>query len=198
MIHRAIGLLIQPRSQWQSIAQFSEKQYTLALLYPAILGLIPVISWYYGTTQTGWSVGGEITRLTTDSAFNIAVLFFLTQLFAIWIIGYFIHWMSKTYGADSSAIKGMALAGFMATPILIAGVIGVSPNFGIDMLIGIVAVSYSVYLLYIGIPIVFDMPEERGFLYASAMVGVALVIVIAVMCGSVILWDMGFAPEFVD
>ena len=198
MIHRAVGFMFQPRKQWQAIAQFEDKQFLPYLLYPAILGLIPVLSWYVGTTQVGWSVGGETTRLTTNSATAIAVLFFLAQLMAIWIIGYFIHWMSHTYGVNSSPVKGMALAGFMATPILVAGIIGLAPNFAIDMLVGVAAVSYSVYLLYIGIPIVFNMPAERGFLYASAMVGVALVIVICVMCGSVILWDMGFAPEFTD
>lgn len=198
MIHRAIGLLVQPRKQWQAIAAFSDQQFALYLLYPALLGLIPVVAWYFGTTYTGWEVSGELTRLTAASAFKIAILFFFTQLVAIWIIGYFIHWMSKTYGAQTTAIKGMSLAGFMATPILVAGFIGFAPNFAIDMLIGIIAVCYAVYLMYIGIPIVFDMPEERGFLYASAMVGVALVIVITVMCASVILWDMGFAPEFTD
>jgi len=198
MIHRAVGFMFQPRKQWQAIAQFEDKQFLPYLLYPAILGLIPVLSWYVGTTQVGWSVGGETTRLTANSATAIAVLFFLAQLMAIWIIGYFIHWMSHTYGVNSSPVKGMALAGFMATPILVAGIIGLAPNFAIDMLVGVAAVSYSVYLLYIGIPIVFNMPAERGFLYASAMVGVALVIVICVMCGSVISWDMGFAPEFTD
>lgn len=198
MIQQALGLLIRPKATWQQIASLENNQYTAYLVYPAVLGLIPVLSWYYGTTQTGWQVGGQTTRLTADSALGIAILFFIAQLLAIWLIGYFIHWMSKTYEADSTVIKGMALGGLVATPILLAGITGVFPYFAIDMLIGVAAVAYSVYLLYIGIPIVFDMPQERGFLYASAMVGVALVIVVAVMGASIILWDLGFAPEFTD
>ncbi len=42
------------------------------------------------------------------------------------------------------------------------------------------------------------VPRERGFLFASAVVAVCLVILIAITCGSVILWDMGFAPEYTN
>ncbi|MFM7274326.1 MAG: hypothetical protein ACKO4A_10805 [Gammaproteobacteria bacterium] len=39
---------------------------------------------------------------------------------------------------------------------------------------------------------------ERGFLFASAVVAICLVILIAIMCISVILWDMGFAPVYTN
>ena len=54
------------------------------------------------------------------------------------------------------------------------------------------------YLLYLGIPIAMDIPEERGFLFASAVLGVALVLLICIMVGAVILWDFGAAPAFTD
>ena len=66
------------------------------------------------------------------------------------------------------------------------------------LLIGIVTVSWSLYLLYLGIPIVMHVPEDRGFLFASAVVAVCLVILIGIMGASVILWDMGFAPEYTN
>ena len=56
----------------------------------------------------------------------------------------------------------------------------------------------GLYLLYLGIPIVETVPQERGFLFASAVVAVCLVILIAIMGASVILWDMGAAPEYIN
>lgn len=199
MIGHVFGLLLQPRRQWRKIAQLSDRELPRYLLYPVILGLLPAIAWYYGTTAVGWEVGdsGNI-RLTERSAATIAVLFYFTQLAAIWGVGYMIHWMSATYGAESSVIKGMVLSGFTATPLMIAGAVGFHPLFWIDMLVGIAAVSYAVYLLYSGIPPVMKVPEERGFLFSSAVVAVALVAVIAVMGLTVILWDAGFAPHFIE
>jgi hypothetical protein len=72
------------------------------------------------------------------------------------------------------------------------------PILWLDILIALLAVTQSVYLLYKGIPIVMKIPAEQGFLFASAMIAVGMVILICIMCGTVILWDMGFAPIFTD
>jgi hypothetical protein len=114
------------------------------------------------------------------------------------VIGYFIHWMSSTYGANSSIIKGIVITGLTATPLFIAGLSGLYPLLWLDMLISVVAVSWSVYLMFLGIPIVMNIPEERGFLFSSAILAIALVILICLMVSSVILWDYGAAPAFTD
>lgn len=199
MISKAIGMMIAPRSTWQKVAEMDEKQFKLYLAYPAILGLIPAIAWYFGSTRVGWTVAGsDALYLEQNSAMAIAICFWLTQILAIWIIGFFVHWMSETYGAHTTPVKGMAVVGLASTPILVGGLVGFVPNFAIDMLVAILVVSYSVYHLYIGIPIAMKVPPERGFLYASAMVGVSLVIVICVMCASLILWSLGLEPVFTD
>ena len=199
MISKVWGIMFHPTSTWRSIGEMSESELRPYLLYPVVLGFIPALAWYYGTTQVGWTVAGNsLTRLTTESAGAIAICFFLAQLVAIWIIGYFIHWMSKTYGADTSIIKGAVLAGFTATPLLLAGAVGFYPMLAVDLLVAIFASCYAVYLLYKGIPIAMKMPSERGFLYASAVVGVVLVMVITLMGATLILWDFGFEPVFQD
>jgi len=199
VISKVWGLMFQPTATWKSIGEMTESDLRPYLLYPVVLGFIPALAWYFGTTQIGWTVAGKsLTRLTPDSAGLIAGCFYLAQLAAIWIIGYFIHWMSQTYGANTSVIKGVVLAGFTATPLLLAGVEGVYPLLGLDLLIAIFASCYSVYLLYKGIPIAMHMPSERGFLYASAIVGVTLVMVISLMGSTLILWDLGLEPAFQD
>ena len=60
------------------------------------------------------------------------------------------------------------------------------------------AAAYAVYLLYIGVPIVMRIPEERGFLSASAMVAVGLVGCAALLAATVILWEMSAMPVFTD
>ena len=199
MISKVWGIMFRPAATWRAIGEMSEAQLRPYLLYPAVLGIIPAVAWYFGTTEIGWTVSGNsLTRLTSESAAQIALAFYFAQLVSIWIIGYFIHWMSQTYAADTSTVKGVALAGFTATPLLLAGAVGFYPILSLDLLVAILAASYSVYLLYKGIPIAMKMPPERGFLYASAMVGVTLVIVISLMGATLILWDMGLEPVFVD
>ena len=197
MIQHAPGILFSPNSEWNKIAAVAANASNL--VYLLILAVLPAVAWYYGTTQVGWSVGeGEVTKLTQASATRIIILFYLAMVATVIVIGYFTHWMSVSYGAQSTVMKGISVAAYSATPMFIAGLVGFHPLLWIDMLIGVGAVSWSLYLLYVGIPIVMNVPKERGFLFASAIVAVCLVMLIVIMSASVILWDMGAAPEYTN
>ena len=194
-----VTLLLQPRLGWQRIAEHAPRSAIAALLYPAILALLPALAWYSGTTRVGWRIGDEAAvHLTEASAAPIVILFYLTMVAAVAGIGFMVHWMARTYGAASTLAKGIAIAGFTATPLFCAGAVGFYPWIMFDLVVGMLAIGYTVYLLYLGIPIVMQIPEERGFLFASAVVAVCLVIFIAIMGGTVMLWDMGATPVFTD
>ncbi len=200
MIQHTVGILSRPIHEWGNIAKLPERSLQKLILYPCILAIIPAAAWFYGTTRVGWTVGdhGEAIKLTVESARIICFLFYVAMVACVVAIGYFIHWMSDTYGADSTFTKGIVIAGLTATPMFIAGAVGFYPLLWLDLLVGVAAISWSVYLMYVGIPIVMDIPEERGFLFSSAVLGVALVILICLMVGSVILWDLGAGPAFTD
>lgn len=192
-------LLFTPRRVWQQTAAKPPTSPALVLLYPIIFALLPAFAWYVGTTHIGWQVGsGEPVRMTATSAQIIAVLFYATMVISVAGIGYMIHWMALTYGAQSTVAKGIVIAALTAMPLFIAGAVGFHPSLVIDMIVGVVALCYAVYLLYVGIPIVMQIPQERGFLFASAVIAVCMVIFIAIMGASVILWDSVAPPIFRD
>jgi hypothetical protein len=200
MIQHTLGLLIKPKSQWRAIANLPASSLNILILYPCIMAILPAVAWYYGTSQVGWSVGDseDTIKLTVASARQISILFYFAMVSCIAAVGYFIHWMSDTYGAQSSLAKGMAIAGLMATPLYIAGLVGFHPLLWVDLLVGVGAISWSVYLMYLGIPIVMDIPQERGFLFSSAVLAIGMVLIVCLMVVSIILWDFGAAPAFTD
>jgi len=55
-----------------------------------------------------------------------------------------------------------------------------------------------VALFYTGVPVMLDIPEERGFLFASAVLAFGLVVLVAMIIVTVLLWGHGFAPTFVS
>ena len=197
MIQHIPGLLFNPDGEWRKLEPSANRGANL--LYAVLMALIPAAAWYHGTTAVGWQVGeGDTIRLTAGSAMELIVLFYAAMVASVVAIGYFIHWMADNYGARSSLMHGITVAGFTATPLFLTGAIGVFPALSIALPLGIVGLGWSLWLLYTGIPVVMHVPRERGFLFASAVVAVCLVILIAIMCGSVILWDMGFAPEYTN
>ncbi|HNN86241.1 MAG TPA: Yip1 family protein [Pseudomonadales bacterium] len=199
MINNPAGFLISPNKQWQKVANASLNELRTAALYVFVLAALPCYAWYYGTTVTGWRIlGGELVFLSPDSALKIVIAFYCAIILALWGIGYAIHWMAGTYGSITTFTKGYAVAAYGATPLFIAGLAGFYPLLWLDLGLGTLAVSWAVYLLYTGLPVVMNIPKERGFLYASAVLGVSLVALVAMMGATVVLWDLGLMPVFAD
>jgi len=201
MIQHTFGLLFKPSQQWRTVANLPESSQNMLVLYPFIFAILPAFAWYWGTGKVGWTVGSynEVIRLTEASALQVNILFYCVMVASVAAIGYAIHWMSSTYGAEHSSIaKGVMIAGLTATPLFVLGLVGFYPVLWVDLIIGVVAVSWSVYLMYLGIPIVMNIPQERGFLFSSAILAISLVILVSIMVVSILAWDYGAAPAFTD
>jgi hypothetical protein len=193
------GLFAHPKKEWESIR---DQNCTIGKCYCShvlILAAIPVLAGYFGTTRIGWQIGfREAVRLTSQSALNIAVLYYLTILVGVFSVGKLIHWMSQTYGTTQPLSRCIALAAYTATPLFLIGAMQAYPVLWLNLLMGLPALGYTVYLLYTGVPVMMEVSEERGFLFSSAVLAVGLVTLVAILAASAILWGMGFGPVFIN
>jgi hypothetical protein len=197
LINHVLGLLLNPKAEWQSIKREEKSIIQCYLELILILALIPPFAGFYGTTQIGWQIGWEQpVKLTSASALLIAVLYYVVILIAIFVVGKAIHWMATTYGSTPSLAACVRLAAFTATPLLLIGVMQFYPVLWVNFVVGLAALAYTVYLLYTGVPIMMDISKERGFLFSSAVITFGLVALVAMLAITVMLWGMGFAPEF--
>ena len=191
------GLMFHPEEEWRTIRK---ERCTVTRCYCShvlLLAAIPAIAGYIGTTQVGWQVTArEVHKLTPDSALQIAILFYLTMLVAVFTVGQLIHWMGRTYGAKQSPPQCIALAAYTATPLFLIGIMLLYPLLWLNLLLGLPALAYTVYLLYTGVPVMMGISRERGFLFASAVLAVGLVMLVGVLAATVILWGAGIGPVF--
>ena len=197
-VKELIGIIFSPTKTWNLLADESERSIKGRLIWVLEMAAIPPLSFYYGTTQVGWGSGGELVKVSPESAIPLAVLFYLALLSSIIAIGLMAHWMSKTYNASSFPVKGMVLVGYANTPIFICGLLALYPVWWFDVLVATAACCYAIRLLYMGVPKLMKIPDELGMLYASALFAVALVYMVVVLVATVILWEYVATPTFVD
>ncbi len=199
VIQHIIGLFTNPKKEWEAIR---DEQCTLGKCFAThtlFLAAIPAVSGFIGTTQIGWRIGaGEPVKLTVQSAGTIAVLYYFAMLVAVLSIGAMIQWMGKTYGAERPLSRAVVLASYTATPLFLIGVFQLYPILWLNMVLGLPALAYTVYLLYSGLPIMMDLPPEKGFLYSSAVLAVGLVTLVATLAVTALLWGHGFEPQFIQ
>ncbi|NVK36643.1 MAG: YIP1 family protein [Gammaproteobacteria bacterium] len=195
-LQHMFGLLYHPKSEWDSIKKENHSLGHIYLTHLLFLAAIPPFALLVGVTQVGWSfVGKEFYYLSFESALPLAGAFYLALLAGMFFMAYTTYWMEKTFGAEASLERCLLFTTFTSTPMFLSGLIGLIPILWLDVFVVMAAVSYTVYLLYAGVPIFMNIPEERGFIFASSILTVGLCALVGMMATTVIIWGMGFAPQ---
>jgi hypothetical protein len=193
------GILTEPRVAWAKIRE--EDRSVLETYIGTIipLALISPIAGFIGTTQFGWQIGAsQPVSLTAGSAAQISFAYFGAILVSVFVIAMLIRWMSETYGDQKSLARCVALAAYTAVPLFLIGFFQIYPVLWINFLFGLPALAFSVYLLYSGVPIMMEIPVEKGFLFASAVLAVGLVALVGLLASTVVLWSYGLGPAFMS
>ncbi len=192
------GLYAHPRDEWQTIEKRHESL-MYSLMHILIVALIPAICGYYAAAHIGWTIGvGDPIKISQSSAQLMAIAMYFALVIGVFALAYLIQWMAKTFDSTPNFIQSLELAAYTATPMLMVGVAALFPVLWFVALAGLAAVAYSVYLLYSGVPIMMNIPEEKGFIYSSSVVTCGLVLLVAIMAFSAVMWTMGFGPEYVS
>lgn len=196
ILNHVLGLYTHPKDEWHIIDHEREGM-SYSIMHIMLMALIPPICSYFSAVHIGWRVGaGDLIFLTPSSALTLAILIYLVQIGAAIFLAKMAMWMAKTFGSNPKFDHCMELAAYTATPLMMVGFAALYPAVWFVMLVGLAGLSYSIYLLYTGVPILMHIPIERGFIYASSMVTVGLVLLVSIMAGTVVLWNLGLGPVF--
>jgi hypothetical protein len=197
MIHHVWGLFTHPDREWKEIRGEEETIRHMYFTHTLILAAIPAVSAYIGTTQVGWVIGDQPpVMLTHGSALWMTVMSYLSMLGGVAVMGSFINWMARTYDATPTLAQCIAFATYTATPLFVGGLAALYPHLWLGMVVGTAAVCYTVYLLYVGLPTFMNIPSEEGFMFSSSVLAVGLVVLVAIMAFTVVLWGIGVGPQY--
>jgi len=195
-LQNMFGLLYHPKKQWNAIKRVNYSLGHIYLTHLLFLAAIPPFALLVGTTQFGWSIiGKEYYTLSFESALPLAIAFYVALLAGMFFMAYTTYWMEKTFGASASLERCLLFTAFTSTPLFLSGLIGLIPILWLDVFVVLAAVGYTVYLLYVGVPQFMDIPEERGFIFATSILTAGLCALVGLMAITVIIWGMGYSPQ---
>jgi hypothetical protein len=192
------GIYAHPKEEWHTIEQRHESL-SYSLIHIITVALIPSICGYYAAAHIGWSIGaGDAIKLTQQSAMVMAVAMYFALIGGVFALAYLIQWMAKTFDSTPTFTQALELAAYTATPILMIGLAALFPVLWFVVVAGLAALCYSIYLLYSGVPIMMNIPEEKGFIYASSVVTCGLILIVSILAATAIFWSLGFGPEYIS
>jgi hypothetical protein len=183
---RVVNLLTNPAHEWRIIAGEPTDVPTLFREYIAVLVAIAPICTFIGYSIVGVTapyMGGTI-RIAPVRGLVGAIISYVLALVATYVAAIIIEKLAPSFGSTGSTVQALKLVAYASTPMWIAGVLNVLPP--LSTLI-IIAVAYSIYLLYLGVSPVLNTPENQvvPYMVVAAVVVFAVWIIFAMVAASI-------------
>jgi Yip1-like protein len=184
VVARVRSILVEPRAEW---AVIDAEPATIGSIYRyvLILAAIPAIC-----RAIRWSMVGYF-RLTPLGAAQFAITSYIGALIAVFALALIIDALAPTFGGQKGQIPALKVAAYSATAAWVSGIFLVIPLLGILALVGAL---YSLYLLYLGLPVLMKTPADRSASYT--VVTVIAAIVVFTVIGAIVGRLSGIGPMF--
>ncbi len=177
LVDRAQAILLRPRQEWPVIDKEEATVSGLYQSYVVPLAAIGPIASLIGITVFGAGIAGVagVTRGLTSSV-AYAIISWVLTLVGVYVLALVIDYLAPTFGGTRSQIQAFKVAAYSGTAQWLAGIFLLVPALSILTILGL----YSVYLLYLGLPVLMRVPQERAIAYIVAIIVVGIVIAIGI------------------
>jgi hypothetical protein len=172
-------ILFQPRISWKEIDREFTKPSELWFKYILPLAAIGPIFGTIGMLLFGQRIA--FTSLTNPvslaTAITRGVAAYVFALLGVFIMAQIINLLAPGFGGQKNDVQSLKAAAYSSTAHWLGGVFGLIPALA---LVSLIFSLYSVYLLFLGLPIVMKVPEDRAMGY-TAVVIIASIVVFLIM-----------------
>jgi hypothetical protein len=177
LVDRVKRILLSPKTEWEVI---DAEPATLAELYTRYimpLAAIGPLAQLIGYSVFGISVPFIGTyRVPIGTAITQALVTYILTLAGTYVLALIIDALAPTFNGQRSQIQSLKLAAYSLTASWVAGIFSLIPGLRILTLLGI----YSLYLLYLGLPVLMKTPREKAASYTAVVILAAIVLSIVI------------------
>ena len=118
-----------------------------------------------------FGIGGH--RFAIGSLLVGLIVSYILALVMVGVLGFIFAKLAPSFGGQDDVNQGLKLAAYSMTASWIAGIFAIIPFLGLLALIGGL---YSLYLLYLGVPVLMKNPQEKTLVYVISAIVVAIVL----------------------
>jgi hypothetical protein len=174
LLDRVKNLLIRPAAEWQAIRNEPAAYITILVRTVLPLAAIPPLASIAGRILLDRSIPDSALSSSTSYVLVTNLVWYGMYVVNIVITGIVIAAVLGAADSRWSGIRGFTIAAYSFTPLSLAGLFAVIPSLGWTLYS---AILYGIYLLYLGITLLADVPKTKAALYAlSSFLGAAVIV----------------------
>jgi hypothetical protein len=173
LTERAKNILLQPVQEWSIIDKEPGGAAELYKYYIAPLAAIGPVASIIGLSIFGIGVpiGGSY-RVPLGNAIGHAVTTYVFALIGTYGLALIIDALAPTFLGTKNNFQALKVAAYSSTAFWLAGIFNLLPSLALLHVLGL----YSVYLLYLGLPVLMKAPQEKALPYTIVVIIAAIVI----------------------
>lgn len=173
LVNRVINILTKPASEWTVIDHEPATIQGIYMGYVAILAAIPAICLVIGQQLFGWNYGYVTIKLPIAYTLVNAILYYVLALGSVYVQALIYDALAPNFGGTKDLLKAFKVASYSATASWVGGIFFILPAiYFLAFLVGL----YSLYLLFLGLPKLMRVPEDKAIGYVIAAVVVNIVV----------------------
>ncbi|MFQ5706060.1 MAG: Yip1 family protein [bacterium] len=189
VIARVKSILLSPK---EALTEVKTEDLSIAGTmkeYVAIVAAVPAVGQFIGYALVGLPFIG---RQNIGRTLVYSILTYVLSLIAVLIVGKIINALAPSFNAVKNDRNAFKLTVYSFTPVFVAGAFNIIPSLSILAFLGSL---YGIYILYLGIPVLMEAPQEKSVVYTvvTLIIGLIVMVVIGSVAGAVA-WSGGGGP----
>ena len=143
----------------------------------------------------GISYGFGTFRVPIGTSLVWAILQYILSLGGVFLIAFIMDALAPTFGCTKNLVAAVKIVVFSYTAAWVAGILNIIPSLGI--LVGIASI-YSLYLMYLGMKKVKEVPSDKmvGYFVVTIIAAVVVFFVVGMIVGAVAFGSMSALGGF--
>lgn len=172
---RVKGIMLEPRATWKEIDTEFLKPGELWGKYIIPLAALGPIAFMVGMLIFGKAIAftSLTNRVPIATIVSGGVAAFVLGLLSVFVLSRIISLLAPGFGGQRNDVQGLKAAAYASTASWLGGVFLIMPALAI---VSLIFSLYSLVLLYIGLPIVMKVPQDRAMGYTAVVIIVWIVV----------------------
>jgi len=190
IIERVKAIVLKPKQTWEEIAAEETTPRDLMKSSVFILAAVPAVASFLGR----WIIGIHIPfagvyHFSFGASLVSSITSYVITVASIWVLAKILFIVGPKFDSKGEETACFKMVVYSYFPYLAAGVLLVIPSLSVLVYL---AGFYGLYLMYVGLPIVMETPEEKTIPFMVVIVVAAILVsVIASSIFGVILGVFG-------
>jgi hypothetical protein len=168
-------LILTPLQLFKRIKQKETTQSEITKSLLVYIAAIPALAGFFGRVIIGYNMPfAGYSHVSFFSGLAWAVILFVLTIVGIYVISFIVNSLAVHFGGIKSELNAFKLTAYSFIPLLTLGIFSLIPALSGLYILGL----YGIYLFYIGLPVLMQVPEEKALTFTVIVSLVSIIMTI--------------------